>query len=243
MFNSDLKNARGQSIKITAVIPARGGSKGVIKKNLATVGGKPLIAWSIETALACTRLDRVIVNTDDLEIAEVAKSYGADVPFIRPSNLAQDDSPVFEALIYGLDVLEAQGYFSSHTMQLNPTSPLRVKDHIDQSIDLLISESADSVVAVKEASNHPYWCKTIEGNRLKDFMNVGPDQYKIRQQLPKAFSLTGSIFLTSNTLIRQGTHYSPNTVPLIIPPEFSLDIDTQWELDLANLILAERAKQ
>lgn len=229
-------------IKIAAVIPARGGSKGVVRKNVSLVGGKPLIAWTIDAAKACKGLDRVVVNTDDYEIAEVAKAYGAEVPFIRPSELAQDDSPVFEALNHGLDFFELEGYVSTHIMQLNPTSPLRTVSHLDQAIDLLVKSQTDSVVTVTEAHSHPYWCKVIrDDGTMEDFLELGPDQFKIRQQLPKVYSLNGSVFLVENRLIRGNTYYSDKTVPLLMSADDSLDIDTPWEMYLANLVLTDRS--
>lgn len=231
-----------KDLEIVAVIPARGGSKGVLRKNVSLVGGKPLIAWSIEVAKSCRSVDRVIVNTDDEEIAEVSRSYGAEVPFMRPSELAQDTSPVFDALNYGLDFFASQGYSSTHTMQLNPTSPLRTTQHLDQAVDLLVSSQADSVVTVTEAHTHPYWCKKItDKGQLKDFLEEGPDKYKIRQELPKVFALNGSIFLAKNELIRNNSYYTENTVPLLMTADHSLDIDTPWEMYLANLVLTDRS--
>lgn len=232
-----------KDLKITAVIPARGGSKGIVRKNVAIIGGKPLIAWSIEEALKCKGIDKVIVNTDDAEIAEVSKAYGAEVPFIRPSELAQDDSPVIEALNYGIDFLASQGYSGTHTMQLNPTSPLRTVDHLNSAIELLVENQADSVVTVTEAHTHPYWCKKINSGKLEDFLPEGPDKYKVRQSLPKVYALNGSIFLTSNDLLKKGTYYSSNTVPLVMDSDYSIDIDTPWEMYLANLVLTDRRGQ
>ena len=229
-------------LTITAVIPARGGSKGVLRKNVSLVGGKPLIAWSIEVAKRCKMVDRVVINTDDEEIAQVARAYGAEVPFMRPSELAQDDTPVFEALNYGLDFFDSEGYSSTHTLQLNPTSPLRTVQHLDKAIDLLVKHQSDSVVTVTEAHTHPYWCKKInQKGELSDFLPEGPDKYKIRQQLPTVYALNGSIFLISNDLVRKNTYYTENTVPLVMTADHSLDIDTPWEMYLANLVLTDRS--
>lgn len=234
-------------ISITAVIPARGGSKGILRKNISLVGGKPLIAWTILEALKCKGLKRVVVNTDDREIADVSLAYGAEV-IMRPSELAQDDTSVFEALNYGLNFyhlenqLETTTEVDTHTLQLNPTAPLRTSTHIQESIDLLISSQADSVVSVCEAHTHPYWCKKInEEGDLEDFSAEGPDKHKMRQSLPKVYALNGAIFLTRNSFIRQYSYYLGKTVPYIMPADCSIDIDTPWQMYIANLILNDRA--
>jgi len=230
----------GQDMRITAIIPARGGSKGVLRKNVALVAGRPLISWTIEEALKCDKIDKVVVNTDDLEIAEIAKAYGAETQ-MRPSELAQDSSSVFGALNYGLDRFKEQGHKSTHTLQLNPTSPLRTVTHINESIQLLEDFKADSVVSVTQAHTHPYWCKVVSDDfQLNDFLDQGPDDYKIRQELPEVYALNGSIFLVKNELIRANSYYGGKTVPYIMTSDCSIDIDTPWELYLANLVLTDR---
>jgi len=229
------------ALKIVAIIPARGGSKGVIRKNVCLVAGKPLIAWSIEAALNCDKIDRVIVSTDDTEIADVSKAFGAEVPFTRPEKYATDDSPVFETLNHALDYLEYEKYYPTHVLQLNPTSPLRTSSHISEAIQLLEDRKADSVVSVCEAHTHPYWCKQLDQNgKLIDFLKDGPDKFKVRNKLPKVYALNGSIFLAKKDTIRKSTHYTDNTYPYIMDADSSLDIDTPWELYLTNLILKDR---
>lgn len=230
------------SLKITALIPARGGSKGILRKNICLVGDKPLIAWSIEAALSNNNVDKVIVSTDDDEIAEVSRAFGAEVPFIRPAELATDDSPVMKTLNHALDYLENNGQAITHLLQLNPTSPLREEKHISEAIDILLDKQADSVVSVCEAHTHPFWCKRIsDKGQLVDFDSIcGPDIFTNRQKLPAVYSLNGSIFLSSVNVIRSGSYYTNNTYPYIMNYSDSLDIDTSWELYLANLILKDR---
>lgn len=226
-----------KDLKILAVIPARGGSKGILRKNLALVGGRPLIAWSIEAALDSGICSDVIVSTDDEEIADVAKAFGAKVPFMRPEELASDSSPVFEALNHVLDNYEGE---VTHVLQLNPTSPLRTAQHIKDVYNQWEYEF-DSIVSVCKAHTHPYWCKKVSPRgRISDFLEEGPDQYKIRQELPEVYALNGSIFLLSKDLIRDNTYYSDETHAYIMEAEDSLDIDEPWELYLANLILRDR---
>lgn len=229
-------------MKILAVIPARGGSKGILRKNLSLVGGKPLVAWTIEAALSSGVCEKVIVSTDCQEIAEVSRSFGAEVPFIRPDELATDESPSIKTLQHAFSFFEGDNY--THTLQLNPTSPLRRGAHIQELIKLLrfppvVEES--SAVSVCKVHHHPYWCKTLnEAGRLSNFMPLGPDHYPTRQQLPDVYALNGAMFLTPKSLIELGSYYDKNTFGYIMEAEDSLDIDEPWELYLANLILRDR---
>ena len=227
-----------KDLKILAVIPARGGSKGILRKNLALVGGRPLIAWSIAAAINSGVCHDVIVSTDDEEIADVAKAYGANVPFMRPASLAKDDSPIFEALNHVLDKYEDKDI--THILQLNPTSPLRTENHIKEVYDQW-DGNCESIVSVCKAHTHPYWCKKLDKQgRIKDFLDKGPDQFKIRQELPDVYALTGAIFLVSKDLVRANTYYSDKTYAYIMEASDALDIDEPWELYLANLILRDR---
>jgi CMP-N,N'-diacetyllegionaminic acid synthase len=225
-----------------AIIPARGGSKGIPGKNLKAAAGKPLIAWTVETALAATSLDRVIVSTDSLEIAEVARRYGAEAPFMRPAGLAQDDTPGIEPVLHAtLWLEENEGYHPELIMLLQPTSPLRMVEDIDRAVDLIREKGADAIVSVTPVEAHPYWMKQIDhAGRMTDF--IKRDQpIDRRQDLPEVYVLNGAIYLARyDVLVEQKTFYTDNTFSLVMPVERSLDIDTPWDLYLADLILKDR---
>lgn len=229
-------------MKTLAVITARGGSKGVPGKNLAMVGGKPLIAWTIEAARAARRLTRTIVSTDTEEIAEVARQWGADVPFLRPPELARDDTPHLPVVLHALDWLRDQEKFNAdYLLGLQPTSPLRTAADIDAAIALAQEKDADSVIGVTEPHGHPYWCQTLlPDGRLAPFLPPPPGSLR-RQDLPVALMPNGAIFLARiEWLRRHGSFYGGKTFAYVMPPERSLDIDTPWDLDLARMVLQEK---
>jgi len=230
--------------KVLAVIPARGGSKGIPRKNIAKVAGKPLVAWTIETAIICPLLDRVIISTDDPEIANVARCYGAEVPFLRPSELAQDDTPGIETILHTVRWLhEHEGYRPDYVMVLQPTLPLRTVEDIEAAVQLAWECQADGVVSVCTVHRHPYWMKRItEDGRLTDFLSLD-HAYTQRQELPPVYALNGAIYLARcEVLLEQRTFYTDRTYAYIMPPERSLDIDTPWDLYLADLILKDRMR-
>jgi CMP-N,N'-diacetyllegionaminic acid synthase len=231
-----------QSIVCVGIIPARGGSKGIPGKNLKPAAGKPLIAWTIETALAATLLDRVIVSTDSAEIADVARRYGAEVPFIRPADLAQDHTPGIEPVLHAVQWLEEnEGYQPDIIVLLQPTSPLRIPEDIDSAIELIQEKRADAIVSVTPAEAHPYWMKQIDDSgRMTDFIKLDQPIDR-RQDLPELYTVNGAIYVARyEVLMQQKTFDTDNTFSLVMPPERSLDIDTPWDLYLADLILRDR---
>ena len=227
-----------------AIIPARGGSKSIPHKNIVLVAGKPLVAWTVQTALACPLLDRVIVSTDDPEIAGVARHYGAEVPFLRPSELAQDDTPGVEPILHAVRWSdENEGYRPDYVMVLQPPSPLRTREDIEAAMQLARERQADGVVSVCSVHQHPYWMKRItEDGWLTDFLPLD-SAYTCRQDLPPVYALNGAIYLARReVLLERQTFYTDRTYGYIMPPERSLDIDTPWDLHLADLILKERMR-
>lgn len=227
---------------ILGLIPARGGSKGVPRKAVRAMAGKPLIGWTVEAALAADRLDRVMVTSEDAEIIAVAREFGADVPFARPAALSADDTPGMEPVIHALSWLEREeGCLPTSVMLLQPTSPLRTADDIDAAIRLADERAADSVVSVTEAADHPWWTKRVDGEgRLHDFVEQAGDAVR-RQELPDAFALNGAIYLARRKLLlRDRSWYFERTFAYVMPPERSLDIDTPWDFELADLVLRSR---
>lgn len=229
---------------VLGIVPARSGSKGLPGKNLRPVADKPLIAWTIETALASATMERVIVSTDSQEIAEIACKYGAEVPFLRPPELARDNTPGIEVILHAVCWLdEHKGYRPDYIMVLQPTSPLRTSEDIEIAIRLALERKADAVVSVCPVHQHPYWMKRLtEDGRLVDFLPL-ERPHTSRQELPPVYALNGAIYLVQReVLLQRKTFYTDRTYAYVMPPERSLDIDTPWDLSLAELILKDRMR-
>lgn len=227
---------------VLGIIPARGGSKSIPKKNIALLCGKPLIAWTVEAALRSSALSRVIVSTDDKEIAELVRQWGAEVPFLRPDELARDHTPVVEPVLHTVRWLdEHEGYCPDYVMVLQPTSPLRTAQDIEAAVQLAWERQADGVVSVCPVYYHPYWTKSVtEDGRLTDFLALDRT-YTRRQDLPPAHALNGAIYLISRkVLLERQTFYTDRTYAYVMPLERSLDIDMPWDLHIAGLILKDR---
>ena len=225
--------------EILALIPARGGSKGIPHKNIREFAGFPLIAWSIAAGLQAKSVSRVIVSTDDEKIAAIAREYGAEVPFMRPSDLAQDrtlDLPVFEHAFKWLEDIE--GYKPDHVVQLRPTSPIRPTDMIDSAVKILVEKpDADSVRGVVSAGQNPYKMWRFNGydKPLYPLLSVDgvPEPYNApRQILPQAYWQTGHIDAIRTTTITHKRSLTGDIVyPLVIDPRYTVDIDnlSDWE--------------
>jgi CMP-N,N'-diacetyllegionaminic acid synthase len=208
------------------------------------LAGKPLIAHTIQAALDAKLIDRVIVSTDSQEIADVARSFGAEVPFLRQPELAQDDTPGIEPILHAVRWLDDNDdYHPDYVMVLQPTSPLRTGKDIDAAVRLARKQQADSVVSVCPVHEHPYWMKRItDDGRLVDFLSSGCT-YTTRQDLPPVYALNGAIYLVRReVLLEHKAFYTDHSYAYIMPPERSLDIDTPWDLYLAGLILREGMK-
>lgn len=230
-------------MKFVGLITARGGSKGVPGKNIAPVAGQPLIAWTIAAARE-SKMDRCIVSTDSDEIAAVCRVAGGEVPFRRPDALAQDDSPHIDVLLHALDWLDNEGRGPDYLVLLQPTSPLRTGQDIDAAMDLAIQRNADSVISVCDAPVHPFWVRRIdESGRLKDFMDW-PDNsgYLRRQILPPAYAMNGAIYVIRSKILRERrSYFTERTYAYVMPRERSLDVDTAWDLQIAEMALARAA--
>lgn len=230
------------------MIPARGGSKGIPRKNLAPLAGRPLIAYTIDAARTSARLTRMIVSTDDEEIAMVARRLGADVPVVRPPELAADETPMVDVLVHLVGVLEQrERYHPDILVLLQPTSPFRRARHIDQAVDLLTASGADSVVSVIPVPHQftPSSLLRTEGDRLVSVDDptgnriVGPMR---RQDKPPLFARNGPAVVAARTevVLERGTLYGPDTRGYVMSREESLDIDDAFDLRLAELLIASR---
>lgn len=225
------------------LVPARGGSKGVPKKNVASVGGRPMIAWSIDAALRADHGGRVVVSTDSEEIASVARTFKAEVPFIRPAELATDEASSLDMALHTLEwFARIDNYRPDYLMLLQPTSPLRQPCDIDGAIALAMRHDADAVVSVSPTSIHPYLTKTLDADgMLRNFMNT-PAASSRRQEMPAAYVLNGAIFLIKPaTLALARTWYPKKTYGYVMPPERGLDVDSPWDLKIADLLMRDAA--
>lgn len=236
--------------EILAVIPARGGSKSIPRKNIKILAGKPLIAWTIEAAKKSKYLTRIIVSTDDREIAEIAKKCGAEAPFLRPAVISGDLATDVEFLVHALDFLkERDGYEPEIILRLPPTSPLRTAAHIDLGIETLLKNpEADAVRPVTEAPKHPYkmWSLSTDGKYLEPFLAkhiTGMEEpYNMpRQVLPKVYVHTGAMDVMRLRTIRELKSTSGKRLAyFFMKPEDSVNIDTALDFDLAEILMKRR---
>jgi N-acylneuraminate cytidylyltransferase len=228
--------------RVLALVPARGGSKGLPRKNLRPLGGHPLIAWSIAAGRQSETVQRVVCSTDDREIAEVAERYGAEVPFLRPAALAQDDTldlPVFQ---HALEWLEReQDWRADVVVQLRPTSPLRFPGQVDAAVrQLLANPEATGVRTVIPAPANPYKMWLLPGpaeapwmQPLLDVPGVEEPCNMPRQKLPQAYWQTGTIDVVYADVIRAGRMSGDRVLPMVVDPRQSVDIDAEADLAAA----------
>ncbi len=235
------------SAEVLAVIPARGGSKGLPRKNIRDFLGLPLICWSIEAAWAASSICRVIVSTDDEEITEIARRAGAEVPFLRPASLAEDltpDLPVFQHVLGWL--ADHEGYRPDIVVHLRPTSPVRPQGLIDEGVKRLLDHpNADSLRVVCEPANNPYKMWRIEDGLLIPLIDSGlEEQYnRPRQELPTAYWQIGVLdVIRTETITVQRSMSGRVILPLVVDQSLAADIDDQRSLDRAEE-LARRVGQ
>lgn len=226
-------------MKILGIIPARGGSKSIPRKNIALLNGKPLLAYTCEAALNSKFFDRVILSTDDKEITAVGKKWGIEAPFLRPPELARDESGMREVILHALDFLEkSDKYVPDIIVLLQPTSPLRTAAHIDAAVELFQKSGADCVVSVTEVPHQftPTSLMKLENERLQSYREGGPLR---RQDKPKMYSRNGPavLVLRRSSFLKDQNFYAGDVRPLIMPPEESIDIDTPFDFALAEYFL------
>lgn len=222
--------------KIIALIPARSGSKGLPGKNLQNLAGKPLISWTIETARQCTFIDKIIVSTEDEEIARVARNAGAEVPFMRPHVLATDDAKGFDVVLHCINWFEKNNSFYDILLLLQPTSPLRSPLDIENALKRLFEKDAGSIISVCAVEHHPYWSNELPENlSMKNF--IKPEATVNRQDLPVFYRLNGAIYLAfTDYFKKQRGFFGTDTYAYIMPSERSVDIDSLLDLQLAEII-------
>jgi len=214
--------------RVLGLIPARGGSKGLPRKNILEVGGKPLIAWTIDAACKSRFIDRLVLSSEDAEIAEVARRYGCDVPFVRPADLATDSVSAIEVALHAIRELPDFDYL----VLLQPTSPLRTAEDIDGCIERAIRYGVGSCVSVVEVEANPYWMfrDNAEGG-LVPLLGDWDMATKRRQDLPPVYCLNGAVYVNSTSwLLGKRAFVASGTVGFPMPATRSLDIDTASDL-------------
>ena len=231
--------------RVLAIVPARGGSKGVPDKNLRTLAGRSLLDRTADVARRSGVIDRAILTTDSEAIAGAGRNAGLEVPFMRPSTLAQDDTPMLAVVRHAVDEISRRGWNADLIVLLQPTSPLRTPDHIRCAVEMLRASAADSVVTVVEIPRHlsPDYVMRIDGDVLKPFLPEGA-RISRRQDARPAYSRDGTVYaFRRSTLDRFGNIYGENCRPLVIDPRDSLSIDSPADWDAAERILAQRAHE
>ncbi len=223
-------------ISTLAVIPARGGSKGLPGKNLAKVGQHSLIGWAVITASQAFCVTRTVVSTDSAEIANEAALYGAEVPFLRPENLATDTANSVDVALHCLQIFQdTEGFFPEWLLLLQPTSPLRISKDIEAAFELIQDRDCQAVVSVSEPSQHPMLAKTLGSQGYIE--SLFSHKASRRQELPTAYQPNGAIYwIKVEALVRERTFYPERTLAYVMPMERSIDIDSSWDLELARFI-------
>ncbi len=228
--------------KILGIIPARGGSKGVPRKNLRLLAGRPLIAWTIEAAKESSLLDRVILSSEDDEIMETARRHGLEVPFKRPPELARDDTPGILPVLHALEMLSSENY--THVVLLQPTSPMRNSEDIDGAIRLCIDRAAPACLGVCEAPHPPWWMFGMDADRKLSPLMAAKDIPLRRQDAPKAYQLNGAIYVAEIGFIKSSKGFiGPESLGYAMPGERSLDIDSELDILLAESLLAAQVNR
>ncbi|MEA4821530.1 MAG: acylneuraminate cytidylyltransferase family protein [Erysipelotrichales bacterium] len=217
-----------------AIIPARGGSKGLPNKNIKLLNGKPLIAYTIEAALSSKYIDRVVVSTDSEEIAKISINYGAEVPFLRPSYLASDKSDALDTFIYTINKLYQSPNQISQFIILQPTSPLRNSNHIDSACELFFDKNADSVISVCKTKPLEWAILINNDSKLREAL---PTTLNNRQDFKDVYIPNGAIYILDwNKFKSQRKYYFDNTYPYIMDKISSIDIDDVDDFKLVSAV-------
>ena len=220
-----------------AIVPARGGSKRLPRKNILNLAGKPLIAWTIETALKSQYIDKVVVSSDDDEILNVAEKYGSDT-IKRPDELASDTATSFDAIKHTIENIESYDY----VILLQPTSPLRTEEHIDKAIELLEIKNADAIISVCEMEHSPLWSNTLSSDGSMHCFIREEVKNKRSQDLETYYRLNGAIYICGTTKLLEEKSFfiADNIYAYVMDRESSVDIDEAIDFKLAKLLMKER---
>ena len=229
------------SKKILALIPARGGSKRLPGKNIRHLNGIPLIELTIQASLRSRYVDNTIVSTDSAEIASVAKSCGAEVPFSRPESLSTDIATSVDAAIHALDILQSKGMCFNYLLLLQPTSPLRTEEHIDRAIELLVQKNAEAVVGVTELENTAAWSGSL-GDDLQVPWLANRERENKASDVTSKVKINGAIYLIdSKRFTRERTFFPKEKIyGMMMEKDASWDIDTKMDFDIAEFLMERR---
>ena len=230
-----------QNHKIVSIIPARGGSKGVPRKNIRNLAGKPLIAYTIEQSLQSRLIDRTIVSTEDGEIAEVAQQYGAEVPFLRPTELAGDHAPTMEVLLHAVNLLEKQEQYNFDILVLlHITTPLRNVQDIYSCVSMLVEAKADNVFSVTESHRNPYFNMVETGDDgIATLVKKG--NFPTRQAAPKVYDMNASIYVWWKDILKKEKKiFLKKSHVYVMPKERSIDIDDELDFKIAEFLCMNR---
>jgi CMP-N,N'-diacetyllegionaminic acid synthase len=220
---------------ILALIPARAGSKGIPRKNIRPLLGRPLIEWSIAAATRSKYVDRLVVSTDGVEIAEVAKQSGGEVPFMRPQSLAGDTTPTMDVVLHAIEAVAAD---YDYVLLLQATSPLRTFEHIDEAIEICLDAEAELMVSVVLAKKHPGCMFELRDGRLKPFLQ-GDVTYTRRQDAPPIYEHNGALYLARTDYLKQAKTYNSSVaLPYVMDARSSIDIDDEDDWRYAEFLLS-----
>lgn len=246
MHSLNCKSMDFSTFRALGVIPARSGSKGVPRKNIRPLCGKPLIAYTAEAALHSKRLTRVILSTEDEEIAQVGREWGLEVPFMRPVELARDDTPMLPVVQHATRWAESEGDTWDAICLLQPTNPMRTAEEIDGCIELLISGGADAVVTILPVplEYHPYWVYLPDEEGQLHLSNGKESPIPRRQDLPPAYHREGSVYVTRRDILLEGNSlYGKRLLGYRMDPERSVNIDTPSDWERAEQLLYSKANE
>lgn len=223
---------------VLIIIPARGGSKGIPRKNIKPLGGKPLIYYAIDTARAITSVENICVSTDDAEIKSVVETYGLPVPFLRPDELSTDTAGTYEVLLHALDFYEKQGKHYDIVLLLQTTSPFRTAEQVKEALALYDKSQADMVVSVKECAANPYYNIFEEDKEGWLHVSKGDGNIFRRQDAPKVYEYNGAIYVMNVAKLKQThMHKLPHRIKYVMDEHSSFDLDTMADWNMAEEII------
>lgn len=225
--------------KVLAIIPARGGSKGIPKKNIKPICGKPMITYTIEAAKECSYIDKVIVSTDNEEIADVSMHAGAIVPFLRPDELATDEAKTIDVVMHAIEFYERKDERYDIIILLQPTSPLRTGEDITKAVEYFMRKEQKSLLSVSEVSDHPILIRQFNDNNELDKM-IDEDSTVRRQDMKKYYRVNGAIYINSMSELNPKTSFNDNLMGYVLKKEHGLDVDEPEDIVLAEYYLSQK---
>lgn len=225
--------------KVLALIPARGGSKGIKDKNIIDVAGKPLIAYSIEAAAASEYVDRVIVTTDSEKIKGISEEWGAEVPFLRPAEYAADNSTTLDAVLHAIRKLQSEGERFDVLVLLQPTSPLRTKEDIDGALEKFVKNGCEALAGISPVTDSPILIRRIGADgRMEKLLQVGSTVR--RQDMPEYYRINGSVYINNIDEINENTSFNDNPLPYVMDAGHAVDVDDLKDLEVVKYFLKKR---